>query len=247
MTVKNKVIVITGASSGIGEATARLLAQNGAKVVLGARREQRLIEIVNDLRQKGMQATYSVTDVTKPDEVKRLVQVAKETFGGIDVIFNNAGIMPTSPISALHVQEWNDMIDINLKGVLNGVAAVMPDFINQKYGQIITTSSVAGIKSFSGAGVYGATKFAVRNLMEVIRQESAQEGTNIRTASLYPAAINTELLSTITDEAALKGMNQLYNAVGITPDAVARVVNFAIDQPEEVNINEFTIYPTKQA
>ncbi|KRN94143.1 SDR family oxidoreductase [Pediococcus stilesii] len=247
MTVKNKVIVITGASSGIGEATARLLAQNGAKVVLGARREQRLIEIVNDLRQKGMQATYSVTDVTKPDEAKRLVQVAKETFGGIDVIFNNAGIMPTSPISALHVQEWNDMIDINLKGVLNGVAAVMPDFINQKYGQIITTSSVAGIKSFPGAGVYGATKFAVRNLMEVIRQESAQEGTNIRTASLYPAAINTELLSTITDEAALKGMNQLYNAVGITPDAVARVVNFAIDQPEEVNINEFTIYPTKQA
>lgn len=223
------------------------MAQNGAKVVLGARREQRLIEIVNDLRQKGMQATYSVTDVTKPDEVKRLVQVAKETFGGIDVIFNNAGIMPTSPISALHVQEWNDMIDINLKGVLNGVAAVMPDFINQKYGQIITTSSVAGIKSFPGAGVYGATKFAVRNLMEVIRQESAQEGTNIRTASLYPAAINTELLSTITDEAALKGMNQLYNAVGITPDAVARVVNFAIDQPEEVNINEFTIYPTKQA
>lgn len=247
MTVKNKVIVITGASSGIGEATARLLAQNGAKVVLGARREQRLIEIVNDLRQKGVQATYSVTDVTKPDEVKRLVQVAKETFGGIDVIFNNAGIMPTSPISALHVQEWNDMIDINLKGVLNGVAAVMPDFINQKYGQIITTSSVAGIKSFPGAGVYGATKFAVRNLMEVIRQESAQEGTNIRTASLYPAAINTELLSTITDEAALKGMSQLYNAVGITPDAVARVVNFAIDQPEEVNINEFTIYPTKQA
>ncbi|TLQ04426.1 SDR family oxidoreductase [Pediococcus stilesii] len=247
MTVKNKVIVITGASSGIGEATARLLAQNGAKVVLGARREQRLIEIVNDLRQKGMQATYSVTDVTKPDEVKRLVQVAKETFGGIDVIFNNAGIMPTSPISALHVQEWNDMIDINLKGVLNGVAAVMPDFINQKYGQIITTSSVAGIKSFPGAGVYGATKFAVRNLMEVIRQESAQEGTNIRTASLYPAAINTELLNTITDENALKGMNQLYDAVGITPDAVARVVNFAIDQPEDVNINEFTIYPTKQA
>lgn len=247
MTVENKVIVITGASSGIGEATARLLAQNGAKVVLGARREQRLIEIVDDLKQKGMQATYSVTDVTKPDEVKRLVQVAKETFGGIDVIFNNAGIMPTSPISALHIQEWNDMIDINLKGVLNGVAAVMPDFTKQKYGQIITTSSVAGIKSFPGAGVYGATKFAVRNLMEVIRQESAQEGTNIRTASLYPAAINTELLSTITDEKALEGMNQLYNAVGITPDAVAQVVNFAIDQPEDINVNEFTIYPTKQA
>jgi NADP-dependent 3-hydroxy acid dehydrogenase YdfG len=139
------------------------------------------------------------------------------------------------------------MIDINLRGVLNGVAAVMPDFTTQKHGQIITTSSVAGIKSFPGAGVYGATKFAVRNLMEVIRTESAQEGTNIRTATLYPAAINTELLHTITDEAAKQGMDQLYDAVGITPEAIARVVNFAIDQPAEVNVNEFTIYPTKQA
>lgn len=247
MSVENKVVVITGASSGIGEATARLVAQNGAKVVLGARREERLKEIVNDINANGGQAAYSVTDVTKAEDVNKLVQTAKDTFGGIDVIFNNAGIMPTSPISSLHVQEWNDMIDINLKGVLNGVAAVMPDFTKQKHGQIITTSSVAGIKSFPGAGVYGATKFAVRNLMEVIRQESAQEGTNIRTASLYPAAINTELLSTITDKDALAGMNQLYDAVGITPDAIARVVNFAIDQPEDVNVNEFTIYPTKQA
>jgi len=139
------------------------------------------------------------------------------------------------------------MIDINLKGVLNGVAAVMPIFTSQKSGQIITTSSVAGIKSFAGAGVYGATKFAVRNLMEVIRMESAQEGTNIRTASLYPAAINTELLHTITDKDTANGMQQFYDAVGITPDAVARVVNFAVDQPADVNVNEFTIYPTKQA
>lgn len=247
MSVESKVVIITGASSGIGEASAKLLAKNGAKLVLGARRTERLKEIADQIIQAGGQATYRSTDVTKPAEVKALVQLAKDQFGRVDVIFNNAGIMPSSPISALHVDEWNAMIDINLKGVLNGVAAVMPDFTSQKHGQIITTSSVAGIKSFPGAGVYGATKFAVRNLMEVIRMESAQEGTNIRTATLYPAAINTELLHTITDEKTRAGMDSLYNSVGISPQAVARVVNFAIDQPEDVNVNEFTIYPTKQA
>ena len=246
MSVKNKVIVITGASSGIGEASAKLLASHGAKVVLGARREQRLQKLANKIQQQGGQATYRVTDVTKPEDLTALVALAKREFGGIDVIFNNAGIMPTSPISALKTDEWNAMIDVNLKGVLNGVAAVMPDFTNQKYGQIITTSSVAGLKSFAGSGIYGATKCAVRNLMEVIRMESAQEHTNIRTTSLYPAAINTELLHTITDTNAKQGMNKLYASVGITPDAVARVVDFAVAQPDDVNVNEFTIYPTKQ-
>ena len=247
MAIENKVIVITGASSGIGEATAKTLAKNGAKVVLGARRESRLQAIVADIKADGGQATYRVTDVTKPADLKDLVALAQSEFGGLDVIFNNAGIMPSSPISALHTDEWNAMIDINIKGVLNGVAAVMPIFTAQKHGQIVTTSSVAGIKSFAGAGVYGATKFAVRNLMEVIRMESAQEGTNIRTATLYPAAINTELLHTITDESTKKGMDAFYQQVGISPQAVANVVNFAIDQPEHVNVNEFTIYPTKQA
>ncbi|MCT3399516.1 SDR family oxidoreductase [Lentilactobacillus hilgardii] len=246
MSVKNKVVVITGASSGIGEASAKLLAKNGAKVVLGARREEQLKAIVADIKGDGNQAVYKVTDVTNPEDVKQLVALAKTQFGGIDVIFNNAGIMPSSPISALHTEEWDAMIDINLKGVLNGVAAVMPDFTSQKHGQIITTSSVAGLKSFPGAGVYGATKFAVRNLMEVIRMESAQEKTNIRTVTLYPGAINTELLNTISDTATRSGMDDLYNAVGIGPDAVARVVNFAVDQPENVNVSEFTIYPTKQ-
>lgn len=247
MPVKDKVIVITGASSGIGETTAKLLAKHGAKVVLGARRAARLQAVVDDIQADGGQAVYQVTDVTKPAEVQRLVQLAQDKFGGLDVIFNNAGIMPTSPISALHTDEWDQMIDINLKGVLNGVAAVMPIFTAQKHGQIITTSSVAGIKSFAGSGVYGATKFAVRNLMEVIRMESAQEGTNIRTVSLYPAAINTELLHTITDKTAKRDMDAFYQQVGIEPSAVANVVNFAIDQPEDVNVNEFTIYPTKQA
>ena len=246
MSVENKVVVITGASSGIGEATAKLLAKNGAKVVLGARRENRLQEISQDIKDAGGQATYRVTDVTNPDDLKALVTLAKKEFGAIDVIYNNAGIMPTSPISALKTDEWNMMIDVNLKDVLNGVAAVMPDFTTQKHGQIITTSSVAGIKSFIGSGVYGATKFAVRNLMEVIRMESAKEQTNIRTATIYPAAINTELLQHITDENSKEGMDKLYKSVGITPDAIARVVNFAIDQPEDVNVNEFTVYPTKQ-
>ncbi|APU72182.1 oxidoreductase [Companilactobacillus crustorum] len=244
--IKDKVIVITGASSGIGEATAKLLAKNGAKVVLGARRENRLQEIVNDIENAGGQAAYKVTDVRDAKEVADLVSLAKSEFGGLDVIFNNAGIMPNSPISALHTKEWNDMIDINIKGVLNGVAAVMPDFVKNKQGHIITTSSVAGIKSFAGSGVYGATKFAVRNLMEVIRMESAQEGTNIRTTTLYPAAINTELLHTITDSNTKKNMDAFYKQVGISPEAIARVVNFAVDQPEDVNVNEFTIYPTKQ-
>ncbi|KIR07942.1 oxidoreductase [Levilactobacillus brevis] len=246
MSVENKIIVITGASSGIGEASAKLLASHGAKVVLGARRKNRLQELVTAIAAQGGQAAYRVTDVTNPADLTALVDLAKTKFGGIDVIFNNAGIMPTSPISALKTDEWNAMIEVNLKGVLNGVAAVMPEFTKQKHGQIITTSSVAGLKSFAGSGVYGATKFAVRNLMEVIRMENAQEQTNIRTTSLYPAAINTELLHTITDASSKQGMNKLYASVGITPDAVARVVDFAVAQPADVNVNEFTIYPTKQ-
>lgn len=247
MTVNNKIVVITGASSGIGAASAKLLASHGAKVVLGARRQERLEAIAAEIQAQGGEVAYRVTDVTKAADLVALIELAKHEFGGVDVIFNNAGIMPTSPISALKTNEWDAMIDVNLKGVLNGVAAVMPIFTQQKHGQIITTSSVAGIKSFVGSGVYGATKFAVRNLMEVIRMESVREKTNIRTTSLYPAAINTELLHTITDDNSRQGMNALYNAVGISPEAVARVVDFAIAQPSDVNVNEFTIYPTAQA
>lgn len=247
MSVQNKVVIITGASSGIGAATAHLLARNGAKVVLAARREQQLQLLQQEIIQSGGQAVYQVTDVRQPEQLQTLVELAQKHFQGIDVIFNNAGIMPNSPISAVQTQQWNDIIDINLKGVLNGIAAVMPIFTKQKSGHIITTSSIAGIKSFMGCGVYGATKFAVRNLMEVIRQESATEQTNIRTTTLYPAAINTELLQGITDTAVLQSMTELYKQVGISPDAIARVVNFAIEQPEDTNISELTIYPTKQA
>ncbi len=247
MAVKGKVVVITGASSGIGEVTAKLLAENGAMVMLGARREDRLYKIANEINVNGGRADFRTVDVTKPEEVEALVKAAQDSFGKVDVIFNNAGIMPNSPMSAVRTDEWNKMIDVNIKGVLNGIAAVMPIFTAQKHGHIITTSSVAGLKNYVGSGVYGATKFAVKNAMEVTRMESANEGTNIRTTTLYPAAINTELLDHIGDEKTASNMKNFYKQHGISPDAIARVVNFAIDQPEDVDISEFTIYPTNQA
>ncbi|WOW94119.1 SDR family oxidoreductase [Lactococcus cremoris] len=244
--IENKVVLITGASSGIGQSTAELLAKKGAKIVLAARRESRLKELADKINKAGGQAIYQVTDVTNPEDSKKLVQYAKEKFGKVDAIFLNAGIMPSSPLSALHVEEWESMVDINLKGVLNGIAAVLPEFTAQKSGHVITTSSVAGLKAYPNGGVYGATKWAVRELMEVLRMESAQEGTNIRTATIYPAAINTELLNTITDTEAAKGMAALYEQYGISPEAIARIVAFALEQPADVNVSEFTVGPTSQ-
>jgi NADP-dependent 3-hydroxy acid dehydrogenase YdfG len=244
--IKDKVVIITGASSGIGEATAKLLASKGAKVVLGARREQQLKQLVDEIQSAGGQAVYQVTDVTNPSDNAKIVDLAKETFGGVDVIFLNAGIMPNSPLSALKTDEWNQTVDINIKGVLNGVAAVLPTFVSQKAGHVITTSSVAGLKAYPGGAVYGGTKWFVRDFMEVLRMESAQEGTNIRTAIIYPAAINTELLGQITDKDVAENMAKLYQQYGISPDRVSNVVAFAIDQPEDTNVNEFTIGPTAQ-
>lgn len=244
--LKDKVVIITGASSGIGEATAKLLAEKGASLVLAARREDRLAMLKEKLTGQSASVDYKVTDVTSAEENAALVAFAKEKYGKVDAIFLNAGIMPSSPLSALKVNEWNSMVDINLKGVLNGIAAVMPEFVKQKSGHIITTSSVAGLKAYPNSGVYGATKWAVRELMEVLRMESAMEGTNIRTATIYPAAINTELLNTITDKGTSEGVAALYEKHGISPDAIARIVAFALEQPEDVNISEFTVGPTSQ-
>lgn len=244
--IKDKVVIITGASSGIGEATAKLLASKGGKVVLGARREDKLKQIIDEIGKDGGQAVYQKLEVTKPSDNDDIVKLAKETFGGVDVIFLNAGIMPNSPLSALKTDDWHQMIDVNIKGVLNGVAAVLPTFIEQKSGHVIATSSVAGLKAYPGGAVYGGTKWFVRDFMEVLRMESAMEGTNIRTTTIYPAALNTELLDTISDKGTAELMQNVYDQYGISPDRIANVAAFAMDQPEDTTINEFTVGPANQ-
>ncbi|MGE4338125.1 MAG: SDR family oxidoreductase [Pigmentiphaga sp.] len=244
--IKDKVIVITGASSGIGEATARLLASKGAKVVLGARREDKLKRIAEEIKQAGGQAVYQALDVTRQDDNDRIVQLAKDTFGGVDVTFLNAGLMPNSPLSALKTDDWHQMVDVNVKGVLNGVAAVLPTFVEQKSGHVIAVSSVAGLKAYPGGAVYGGTKWFLRDFMEVLRMESAMEETNIRTATIYPAAINTELLATISGKDMRDQMQGLYDKYGIAPERVADVVAFAIDLPQDTTVNEFTVGPANQ-
>jgi NADP-dependent 3-hydroxy acid dehydrogenase YdfG len=244
--IRGKVVVITGASSGIGEATAKLLASRGAKVVLGARRQDKLDQIVSEITQTGGDAVARVLDVTQRADNDAIVTLAKETFGGLDAIFLNAGLMPNSPLSALKTDEWHRMVDVNVSGVLNGVAAVLPTFMEQKSGHVITTSSVAGLKAYPGGAVYGGTKWFVRDFMEVLRMESAHEGTHIRTATIYPAAINTELLDAISDEGTAQGAQAVYEQYGIAPDRVADVVAYALDLPADTTVNEFTIGPANQ-
>lgn len=244
--IKDKVVVITGASSGIGEATAKLLASRGARVALGARREDRLKQIADEIETDGGQAVYQELDVTNPSENEAIASLAHETFGGLDVILLNAGIMPNSPLSALQTDEWRQTVDVNINGVLNGVAAVLPTFIDQKSGQVIAISSVAGLKAYPGGAVYGGTKWFVRDFMEVLRMESATEETNIRTSTIYPAAINTELLGAISHEETSDSMQVIYEQYGISPHRVAEVVAFAIEQPEDTTINEFTVGPANQ-
>src|ERR671915_513242 len=244
--IKDKVVIVTGASSGIGEATAKLLASRGAKLALGARREDKLKQIVDEIEKDGGQAVYQELDVTRPSDNDALVSLATARFGGVDVIFLNAGIMPNSPLSALQTDDWRHTVDVNVKGVLNGVAAVLPTFIGQKSGHVVATSSVAGLKAYPGGAVYGGTKWFVRDFMEVLRMESTMEGTNIRTATIYPAAINTELLGAISHENTAESAQDVYDQYGISPDRIASVVAIAIDQPEDTTINEFTVGPANQ-
>lgn len=246
MAIQDKVIIITGASSGIGEASALMLAKHGAKLVLGARREERLRELCNTIKTAGGTAVYQVCDVTKPEDNDALVSLAKRTYGRVDAIFLNAGLMPNSPLSALHVDEWNAMIDVNLKGVLNGIKSVIPVFKEQHSGHVLATSSVAGLKAYPGGAVYGATKWALRDLMEVLRMESGLETNRIRTTTLYPAAIRSELLDTISDADSARDMQHIYDTYQIDPERIARAVLFAIDLPEDTDVSEITIGPTDQ-
>lgn len=242
--IQGKVVVITGASSGLGEATARLLSAEGALVVLGARREERLKALADELTKGGGKVLAIATDVTKRDQVKHLVDEAVKKFGRIDVIINNAGLMPQSLLERLLVDEWDRMIDVNIKGVLYGIAAALPYMKQQKSGHIINVSSVAGHKIRPGATVYAATKHAVRALSEGLRMEVKPY--NIRTTIISPGAIDTELPNTITDPETAQRINQFYKDNAIPADSFARTVLFAMSQPENVDINEILFRPITQ-
>ena len=240
--IKDKVVIVTGASSGLGEATARRLAKNGARLMLAARREERLKELVADLEKEGGTAKYKVTDVTNRSEVEALAKATKEAYGSIDVLINNAGLMPLSPLAANKVDEWEKMVDVNIKGVLYGISAVMPIMLEQESGHIINLSSVAGHKVFAGGTVYCATKFAVKAISEGIRLESDGK---IRSTNISPGAVATELTSTISHEETAKMADQLYD-MAIDADAIARAITYAIEQPGNVDVNEIIIRPTQQ-
>lgn len=242
--IENKVVVITGASSGIGEATARHLAGHGAKVVLGARRVERLGALVSDIEAAGGQALAVATDVTNRTDVATLLDASVKAFGRIDVLINNAGIMPLSALEALKVEEWDRMIDVNIKGVLYGIAAALPHMKAQKSGHIITTASVAGHLVFPASSVYSGTKFAVRAICEGLRQEVKDY--NIRTTILSPGAVKTELLDQISDETVKTANSDYVNEIGISADSYARIAAFVISQPEEVDVNEIIFRPTAQ-
>lgn len=240
--INSKVVIITGASSGLGEATAQRLAERGAKLVLAARREDRLKSLTEELTAKGAEVTWQVTDVTDSQQVESLAALAKKTFGRIDVLINNAGLMPLAPLDALKVDEWEQMIDVNIKGVLYGIAAVLPTMREQHSGHVINLSSVAGHKVFPGGAVYCSTKYAVKALSEGLRMEAGDE---IRSTNISPGAIATELTSTITDPTAAEAAEELYK-VAIDADAVARAIVYAIEQPQDVDINEIILRPTAQ-
>jgi NADP-dependent 3-hydroxy acid dehydrogenase YdfG len=242
--IAGKVVVITGASSGLGEATARLLSAQGASVVLGARRVERIQALADELTAAGGKALAVATDVTDREQVRRLVDTAVEAYGRIDVMINNAGLMPQSLLERLKVDEWDRMIDVNLKGVLYGIAAALPHMQRQKGGQIINVSSVAGHKVGPGSAVYAATKHAVRALSEGLRQEVKPYG--IRTTVISPGAVATELPNTVSDPAAAERINKMYEEIAIPADSFARAVAFAMSQPEDVDINEILFRPTRQ-
>jgi len=241
--IKNKVIVITGASSGLGEETAKYLAEKGAIVVLGARREDKLQQIVNEITSNGGKALYQVTDVTNKEQVQQLVDKAVTAYGKIDVLINNAGIMPIAPLSDVRTDEWDSMIDINIKGVLYGIAVALPIFQKQQFGHFINLGSVAGIKVFSPGGtVYSGTKYAVRAITDGLRHEV---GGNIRATTIEPGAVESELkLSTNHQESSVT-VNEFYKKA-IPAASVARAIAFAIEQPTDVDINEIVLRPTAQ-
>lgn len=238
--IENKVVLITGASSGIGEATARLLAKQGAHVVLGARRTERLEALVDEIAGDGGSARYRRLDVTKREDMAAFVAFAVATFGRVDVIVNNAGVMPLSRLDALKVEEWDQMIDVNIRGVLHGIAAVLPLMQQQRRGQIVNLSSIGGHYVVPTAAVYCATKFAVRAISDGLRQEI---GGDIRVTVVSPGVTESELAETISDPGARDGMKE-FRRIAIPAAAIARAIQFAIEQPPEVDVSEMIVRPT---
>ena len=263
--IESKVVIITGASSGVGEATARRLGASGAKLMLAARREDRLKDLVAAIQKTGGTVAYRVTDVADRAQVQALAEATLETYGRIDVLVNNAALMPESPLDQIKVDEWDQIIDVNLKGVLYGIAAVLPTMRPQKSVHVINLSSIGGHKVVVGAVVYCATKYAVRAISEGLRLESngeirstiispgavATEGLlllskgEIRSTNISPGAVATELTDTITDGDTTSRVNQFYS-LAIDADAIARAIAYAIEQPADVDVNEIIIRPTRQ-
>lgn len=245
MEIKNKVFIITGASSGIGEATALKLAENGAQVVLTARREDKLKSLRDKIKAHNGDALVVTGDVTKPDDFKNVVDQTIETYGTVNGLVNNAGLMPLSYVAKLKTDEWNTMVDVNIKGVLNGVAAVLPTLIENNGGHIINISSTAAYKYFPGGAVYCATKAAVKMFSEGLRQELApKHGINI--TSIEPGAVDTELLDTITDKDIKEQLSEMKKMTRLEAEDIADAIYYALSQPQRVNINDVYIMPTEQ-
>jgi NADP-dependent 3-hydroxy acid dehydrogenase YdfG len=242
--IQGKIVVITGASSGLGEATARRLSAEGATVVLGARRADRIEALAAELKARNGEALALATDVTESAQVQRLVDAAVERYGRIDVMINNAGLMPHSPLERLKIADWDRMIDVNLKGVMYGIAAALPPMIQRKSGHMVFVSSVAGHKVRPGSAVYAATKTAVRVIAEGLRQEVKPH--NIRTTVISPGAIATDLADSITEPDIEKAVRDFTAAFAISADSFARAVSFALSQPDDVDVNEILFRPTRQ-
>jgi NADP-dependent 3-hydroxy acid dehydrogenase YdfG len=243
--IKGKVVAITGASSGIGEATALLLAERGAKVVLGARGSERLAALAKRIESAGGAAAYVPTDVRRRSDLTALVALACERYGKLDVLFSNAGVMPISPLSDLRIEDWDEMIDINVKGVLNGIAAALPIFRKQGFGHFVNTASVAGIKTTPTMAVYSGTKFAVRAISDGLRQEVASE--KLRVTVISPGFTRTNFADGVTNADVRAQLVESRDRFAMSPDAIARTVLFAIEQPADVDVGEIVIRPTAQA
>jgi len=244
VTIDGKVVAITGASSGIGLAAAALLAERGAKLVLGARSPDKLNAVAARLTESGADVITKPTDVSRRADLTELVSTATDTYGRLDVLVSNAGIMPVSPFDELDVDGWEAMVDVNLKGVLFGIAAALPLFRRQGFGHFINTASTAAFRVTPGQSVYAGTKMAVRAISEGLRQEA---GEKLRVTVISPGMTSTNFAESVTDPATRAGLEQRRDEIAMPPAAVAHAIAFAIDQPPEVDVGEIVVRPTAQA